>query len=114
MSIWSITAPTASEPEHVRADRKSATPITAHAVEDAIRTPLGITAGYKKPSGSYSFVNPDLVARNRQRQAEEFRLYLEVDASFDQTFAEPISAPPPHSFVRTIKPNTTQKIGGTK
>jgi hypothetical protein len=88
-SAWSIV-PSSFDSEITRADKRSEAPISSPAVS-GIRTKMAEDIGFRKPDGRYSMVNPELVARNRKRQAEQFLLMLEAENSFDETFKEEVA-----------------------
>lgn len=69
------------------ADASSVRPFAATMVA-GVRTFRGVKHGAHKPSGLYSLVDPNAVARNRERSAELFKLYLAADAAFDLTFSK--------------------------
>lgn len=83
------------------ADRKSAAPIEVDCVL-SVRTVSGIQRQFTKPRGSYGFVNPDIVARNRQRQVERFEELTRL-----------LEAEEPHSGIRSTQHTTKKEKTGT-
>lgn len=85
--MWHMPAPK-PETELERAQRVSLQPIAAPSVM-GVTTKKGSCEFFIKPRGTYSAVNPEAVAKNRQRLVDRFL-----------TCARELEAHPPHSGVR--------------
>ena len=93
--MWDLVLPTEAS-EFERAEYASAQTIPAPCVL-SVRTTSGMQQCFAKPDGRYGFVNPDIVIKNRRKQADRFRQIAEELA--------------PVSGIQTTKKNQSRRTG---